>query len=253
MNDEQDRFVLLDEIAAAAVPTTVDLCPTISQRVDAGRSHSKTAFGRARLWRVGMAAAALLLSLAVIRPVRESIADTIQHFGIVATNDTVILYGQSAPGTTAVSSPLPFFSLAEAQQRVNFVIPMPGWIPPGMHLRGAFVGSDDFVALSYVPDGWTPDGVQSGFGLEITPGTTASFGRYAIPSSAIQHVTVNGSPAVYAHGAWDSQPSAITWHGDADDAMLSWSADGFVYTVSGGGPGIGRDDLFRIAESVHAR
>ncbi|HVX31336.1 MAG TPA: hypothetical protein VHA53_12725 [Nitrolancea sp.] len=252
MNDELDRLILLDEIASATVPATVDLWPAIARRVNAGQPRSKTAFARARVWRLGVAVAAVLLSVVVITPVRQSIADTIQHFGIVETSRTRLPQETRAPGfaATAVAVELPLLSLEEAQQQVNYPIPIPTWIPPGTHLRGAFVSGDGSVSLSYVPNGWTGQSSQGGFGIGIRQGASAGLGGYEIPSSAIQHVTVNGSPAIYAHGAWDAPPNSI-WHDDADAAMLSWSADGFVYTLSQGELGLSRDDLIRIAESVH--
>ena len=203
------------------------------------------------MWRAAGVMTALLLSIIGLSPVGQTIADTIQHFGITETNSTTIRSSPSAPGVTAVSEPVPMYSLDEAQKLVPYPIPQPSWIPTGFHLRGVFVDGNGLVSLSYVPDGGSTSGRHGGFGLSVHPGTEPSLGGIVIPATAIQHVTVNGAPAVYVQGAWDNQPAALAWHDNADAARVAWAADGFTYLLSGSEMGIGRDELIRIAESIH--
>lgn len=223
----------------------------IVERSEALPRSSSYSYRRTIFWRVAVIAAGLIVALIVIAPVRQTIADTIQHFGIMETNETVVPPSTPASGVTAISEAIPLMSLGEAQSRVPFHIPTPSWIPPRMHLRGVFVGHDGVVSLAYVQDGSPEAGTKGGFGLSIGLGSVPSLGRIVIPAPAIRHVTVNGAPAVYAHGAWDYQNSTSTWDGDADAARVSWSADGFTYVLSEGELGLSRDDLIRIAESVH--
>lgn len=251
MPNSQTRITLLDELARDHVPDDVDLWPEIAAILSTGRRPPPARLDRGQLWRVAVVAAALLLSVIVLSPARQTIADTIQHFGIVETNSTTIRNSPPAPAATAVSEPVSMYSLEEAQTRVPYPIPQPSWIPAGFHLRGVFVGHDGFVALSYVSDDWSTSGNSGGFGLSVHPGTEPSLGGIAIPSTAIRHITVNGAPAIYAQGAWEHQPDGITWHGDADAVRVAWAADGFTYDLSGSKTDLGRDGLIRIAESIH--
>jgi hypothetical protein len=250
MPQNQTRFVLLDEFAREKVPDDVDLWPEIAQILVSHRP-SRTQNNRAQLWRVTVATAVLLLSVIVLSPARQTIADTSQHFGIVETNSTTIRNGPPAPGATAVAVPVPRYSLEEAQKQVPYPIPQPSWIPAGFHLRGVFVGHDGVVTLSYVSADWQAKVNSGAFGLSVGPGTEPSLGGSAIPTTAIRHITVNGAPAIYAQGAWDHQPDGITWNGDADTIRVAWAADGFTYVLSGSKTDLGRDGLIRMAESIH--
>jgi len=251
MPQNQTSFALLDELARDHVPDGVDLWPEIAEILSTRRRPPYARLNRGQLWRMAAAAGALLLSVIVLSPARQTIADTIQHFGIVETNSTTIRNSPPAPGATAVSEPVPMYSLEEAQKRVPYPIPQPSSIPAGFYLRGVFVDHDGFVALSYVSDDWSTKGNSGAFGLSVHPGTEPSLGGIAIPSTAIRHVTVNGAPAIYAQGAWDHQPDGITWNGDADAIRVAWAADGFTYVLSGSKTDLGRDGLIRMAESIH--
>jgi hypothetical protein len=251
MPNSQTRITLLDEFARDHVPYDVDLWPEIAATLSTRRRPPYTRLDRGQLWRIAVVATALLLSIIVLPPTRQTIADTIQHFGIVETNSTTVRIGPPAPGATAVSVPVPMYSLEEAQKRVPYPIPQPSWIPAGFRLRGVFVGHDDVVTVSYVSDDWQVKVNSGAFGFSVHPGTEPSLGGTAIPSTAIRHVTVNGAPAIYAQGAWEHQPDGMTWHGDADAVRVAWAADGFTYDLSGSKTDLGRDGLIRIAESIH--
>src|SRR5690349_4820437 len=141
MDVNRSKRVLLDEIAAAALPETIDLWPAISQQVETRPTSWNTVITRST-WRFSVAVMVVLAAVLVVPPVRQTIADSIQYFGITETHDTVLPHQQTVPNATAVAESLPLLSLPEAQERVGFSIPTPSWVPSGMQLRGAFVGSD---------------------------------------------------------------------------------------------------------------
>jgi hypothetical protein len=73
-------------------------------------------------------------------------------------------------------------------------------------------------------------------------------GGYAVPAAAVQQVRVGGQPAVYARGSWDKSGN---WNGDANAELLSWEKDGLAYVLSASGLDLSREDMIRIAESLH--
>lgn len=250
MRKNQTSITLLDELASDTVPESVDLWPGVADIISARRRVPHVRLHGGQIWRIAATMAVLILSVIMLSPVQQTIADTIQHFGILETNSTKIQQSPPAVGVTAISEPVAMYSLEEAQKRVPYTIPQPSWIPSGFHLRGVFVGTDGSVSLSYVPDGWTENGSGGGFGLSVRRGSEAGFGGIAIPVTAIQHATLNGAPALYARGAWEDRSNGMTWHADDDAARVAWASDGFTYVLSESGVGLGRDDLMRIAESI---
>src|SRR6266446_6964170 len=92
----------------------------------------------------------------------------------------------------------PFYSVYEAQKP-----PANGVHDTGMAVRGVLVESPHSVYLSI-----TDPNRQKGFGLWIRG--TAPSGGSAIPLSAIEPTTVNGSPASYVRGSYeDSGPGTV--------------------------------------------
>lgn len=141
----------------------------------------------------------------------------------------------------AIEEAIPLISLEEAQSRVDFAIPQPGWLPEALTLKGAHVDPPTWANVVYSPD----DGRQGGLGIATFWGVPHT--NYFYPDSARQPVSVNGRSASCVQGAWSEMEQ---WESDADAANLEWSVGGSSYSVSQGGLGLTCADLVRVAESL---
>jgi hypothetical protein len=98
---------------------------------------------------------------------------------------------------------------------------------------------------------WHP-GSSNGPNLSIgeEPGTPN--GGSGVPSSSTHTVRVNGHPAVYVHGNYESKDpnGPAVWNPNADISELSWQADGITYDLSAYHLRLSRADVIGIAESV---
>lgn len=147
---------------------------------------------------------------------------------------------KASPATQTTSGPavvselysIPLLSLEEAQRQVTFHIPTPAWLPAGLTLNGVRI-MDPWVSLSYIKQDAGFE--NAGLSINIAPGQVADSRDVGVQR---QKVTVNGQPAVYE------------WVEGKDLGTLSWQQDGFAYSVGGGGLGLSRDDLIRIAETL---
>ncbi len=143
------------------------------------------------------------------------------------------------------SFPLERMGLDEAQRRVPFKIPLPEWLPAGMTLKDAVVGTGPSADR-----GKAPMSVVVGFGPAVEPQTSPRpggfiqitegrvSGGYAVEASKAQEVQIHGRGAVYASGT------------NQRDGLLSWQDDKFTYVLSASGLGLSLEDLIRIAESI---
>lgn len=161
--------------------------------------------------------------------------------GVFATHQVLQVSAGQPAAPWAESREIPLVGLPEAQQQVSFKMPEPSWLPEGLVLKGSHVNPPNWANVFY---GRT-DGREGGLGIEVTQGATKS--SCVFPDSAKQPVTVNGQPAVYVRGAWNSDRQWM----DAEYAgTLEWVANGSAYHLSFSGLDLSREDLIRIAESV---
>ena len=139
---------------------------------------------------------------------------------------------------------LPSIDPTEAQRQVSFRIPEPAWLPPGLVIKGAHVNPPNWASLFYV----RADGKEGGLSIEVTQGRVAS--TYAYPQPSRQAVRVNGQPAVYVHGSWDTHGE---WNENADAASIEWATKTIAVHISAVGLGLGEAEMIRIAESLRLR
>ena len=144
----------------------------------------------------------------------------------------------------------PVLDLQQAQGHVSFRIRTASWVPSGLHLAG--VGMDpkppdyssygDHASVRYTGHG-------GGLTIDEQPGTP--FGGSGVPSSAPHTVRVNGRPAVFVHGNYESSGTADPkWNPNADVEELSWQADGLTYDIRASDLHLSERDMIRIADSV---
>jgi hypothetical protein len=193
-----------------------------------------------------------------------------QWFGIVSGAPTVVTrppnacspslppISQIPPGAT-VTRPCPHggsvsetrpivLSVADAQSRVKFPIHTPTWLPPGLTVAGVEVDSSSSITVVCRRPGDDP--TLPGRGVYISGHPGRQVGGSAVPSSSVQHVTVDGHPAVYVHGDYEGPPGVGRWTPTADAEELSWQQDGITYDLLTGGLHLSRADVIQIAESM---
>jgi hypothetical protein len=159
--------------------------------------------------------------------------------------------GQTA---SAVTFRMPVLDLEHAQSLVSFRIRTASWVPPGLQLEGVgmypkppdFSSYADKAAISY-----RPVGTSTGPNITIDEQRGTPFGGSGVPSSAPHTVRVNGHPAVYVHGNYESSgTSNPRWNPNADVEELSWQADGLTYDIRASDLHLSERDMIRIADSV---
>lgn len=243
---------LVREVTEEEVPGTVDLWPAIRNRVRAMapvRRHRRSAIptGR-RAVLAGMGATVLALGVLSTTPAAQASVHALgQRFGLVLGDDSSLHAKPSALGTqvtrTAVVERAGQLSLSAAQQRTPFPIRVPSWLPAGLTLRDATMGTEmpPTVMLSYS----RADRPSAGMGLQEIQGLVA--GGISVPASRTQDVTVGGKPGIYVHGASEAGGA---WSDTVDGGLLSWQAEGMTYVLQYSGLGLSRADLVRVAESL---
>lgn len=145
--------------------------------------------------------------------------------------------GLGNPPVVSVEEVTPL-SVNEAQSKVPFEIPQPGWLPGGLVLRGVYVASPHSVSIAYVPAAGPPSDVPTKAGLNITVMTEDSQGTIVLGGAESRPVYVNGNEGRY----WIVEGKDLT--------MLSWTAGGLRYTVLSSGLGLTQNELLRIAQSL---
>ena len=150
----------------------------------------------------------------------------------------------------------PLLDLQHAQGLLSFRIRTASWVPSGLRFVGVsmspispdFSRYEDRASVIYRPDGASG---QTGPGVRIDERPGTSVGGSSVPSSAVRNVRVNGRPAVYVHGSYESAPGGPgIWNPKADDEELSWQADGITYNLTASGLGLTQSDMIRIASSI---
>ncbi len=235
--DEDREYVVaqvLSRHAVQSVPESLDLWPTLQSRIET--RHVQTAHGTkegARFFafgkhplilRVGtsLALLAIILLPIAVPKVQAALREQLQRFGVLLISATP----NPTEGTIVGASArllLPV-NVTAAQRQVPFHIYQPAWVPTGYTSRGAIVApatgvQDRFSApkvfrvdIAYGP----PEGSSGGFHIQQTPVGGAA--NYAFPLNTAQQTQVNGRPAVYIRGAWQTGEQ---WNDAADSGVLS--------------------------------
>jgi hypothetical protein len=261
----QQTTQLLRQLAAQEVPANLDLWPHIHDQIkkhpllnhaDGGRSPGGGAAKLHTPWRPLLVVGLMSLCLAIgiplsLRAAPEAIRQQFQRFGVILVESTPMAASvMTAPSTLPASQPTSWISVEEAQRQVSFPIRVPTWLPAGLMLRGALVGTsgavnDERKTATVILSYGASDGTPRGLHIDQIPGAGA--GGIAIPANQMQHVLVNGQAAVYAHGAWQKDGR---WDPAADAGTLSWDDEEITYVIQFSGLGLTSDDLVRIAESL---
>lgn len=282
--NEQRIARRLHELAEQDVPDGLDLWPTIRTQLAVTGSVRQNyrrpilqwdarSIGRRRLT-VCLVALLLVVGLpATLLGAQDLIRGRIpavvqQRPGVALVDSTAVPPALPPPSTpttrasqqataipavaTSGSFRITPISLAEAQQQVPWPIRQPAWLPLGLTLQGVQVVSN--TTATSMPSGpfqtvllYRPSAEASSV-LAIEQTANWYQGRYGFPASAAQDVRVNGQPATYVAGVWTSGGQ---WDATANVGTLSWQEGEFTYTARFNELGLTREDLIRIAESLH--
>jgi hypothetical protein len=267
---DDDRSLDLDPLAARLAKAEV---PPPSTRLRMTVLAGVTRHPSRRYPRWSHAAAAVVagaLVVLLVTPVSAMVERAVlpgwlqQRTGLVGAADQLSPPGgaaspQRSNGQAAAASPIPCsqapsqgnvacypdLTVAAAQQKVAFTIPVLAPLPAGMAVRGVLVESPHSVYLSVADRNR-----QKVFGLWIRE--TVPSGGSAVPLSAIEPTTVNGSPASYVRGSYeDSGPGTVArWNAAADDQELAWQHGGFAYDLTAHGMKLSKTELIKLAESL---
>lgn len=214
-----------------------------------------------RVWlpRLAWAAAglvAVLLAVMLLTPLGETaVAGFLAVFDLGRTEVRIesaytppALPATAVPGATAIQESL---TLEEAQEKVSYAIPQPGYLPPAYRLESirsytypdlpAWVPQPLFLEFVY---GNGQGGELALRVYSIMLGEEASISRLNLQARSIQHaldVDINGQAGILLQLGTDRAEAAwkeIVW--EKDDLILSLSSAGLVEA-----------DLLRIARSIH--
>jgi hypothetical protein len=140
----------------------------------------------------------------------------------------------------------PDLSLPAAQSRVAFTIPTPSTLPRVVTYYGALVDSPRSVMLSYR----SVTKASAGLGLSIDEGPQV--GGSAVPSGSLEPVQVDGNPAFYVRGDYESSgPGAVAhWNPNGKAQELTWRHNGLTFDMTSAGLHLSEAEFIQIAESM---
>jgi hypothetical protein len=149
----------------------------------------------------------------------------------------------------------PVFDLQRAQSLVSFRIRTATRLPAGLQLQGVGMEPNPPDFSTYSDHAWVRywhPGSSNGPNLSISEEPGTPNGGSGVPSSSTHSVRVNGRPAVYVHGNYESKDpyGPAVWNPNADVSELSWQADGITYDLSAYHLRLSRAGVLRVAESV---
>ena len=255
---DTNGVAILREIAAEAIPEHRDPWPLI-------RARLTDAPPRRRAMRPLLAAGMIALLLAALSLGVPTTRAAIQSLGV-----SLLQPASVAPSLEPTAVPQPVSAASQprgpqrsgtpvtvevARERAAFPLRLPGWLPEGLQIEHAYllpapanggqgVGEVDVVA--YAPTGNRWLGIHQTLGQSGRP--------YGLDPNFVQAVSVADQPALYARGSWDSlSPTASEsgWDPQADASILTWERDGVTYVLRAVGLGLDREELIRIAASLH--
>jgi hypothetical protein len=153
-------------------------------------------------------------------------------------------------------------SIAEAETIAGFDLLEPTVLPAGFELMNArYDAAFQTVMLFYLPKGES-SGVGGLYISQSSRNTVDEFtGCEVCPAQAVEQVQVNGITAYYWQGAFDAGSaehplSPPVWRADEPHFTLTWATSELIITINYSltewyGGQINKDDLVRIAESMH--
>lgn len=170
--------------------------------------------------------------------------------GLTVTEETRLC--QNGRTVRSWSYRMPIMDIGRAQVLVNFRIRTATWLPAGLELSGIgmspnppqFTTYADQVSVVYQNAGATLPSPN----VTINERPGGRTGGSAVPRAT--SVSVNGGPASYVHGSYETVSGADRWNPTSDTEELSWRADGITYDMTATGLRLTQADMIRIADSI---
>ncbi|HEY1016663.1 MAG TPA: hypothetical protein VGE07_28385 [Herpetosiphonaceae bacterium] len=220
-----------------------------------------------RIALAGLVAAALLAALALTNPtISAALRATL---GLQRSQDDQI--DQPAGGAElivvepdpAASEPAADPSIRAAAQAAGWPVAVPGAPPPGYAFHGATYDPaskqviQSFIATKPLPGS---DLTASSFVTLVESPSNGSVPLLIAPSTELAPLTIGGTPAASAVGAWDSifEPDGSAaggrmvwqWRNDLAIRNLFWQREGRYIAIISDDPAVGLPELIRMAESL---
>lgn len=177
---------------------------------------------------------ALILAIVVLTACRAAQASTVPHLSQTAT-----LTREYPRATEQAFSVLTF---KDAQAKVNFIVPVPKYLPLGLTLKGAHVSPPDWIHYFYQ----SANG-SSGLEVEISKGNMEF--SYVYPNDAKVPMLIHENSATCVQGAWDGL-RLREWRADIDAAAIQWTSKGFNFRVAQNGLQLDCNALLHVAKSL---
>lgn len=203
MTDPELEQALRELGASYAYPATPALASAVRISVERSRSPLRRRFELGRPWRLGLAAAIVVLAVGAAFLSNPATRDAIAHFFHV--RGVVVTRASALPSVSI--SPLnlgPAMSLEQAQSQISFVIVVPSKLgtPDAVYVDASVPGGE--VVLAYKPRAGIPLVPQTGLGLLITEFRGELNGQLLIkaagPQTTTEETSVGGDPAWWIAG-----------------------------------------------------
>jgi hypothetical protein len=255
----------LGEYAAGfAYPATPDIARRVAGRLAAAQTVNRPA---RRGWAAALALVILLAALLAIPPVRAQILEFIQ-VGVVriwlggadptaAPTGSAAPLTQTAPAPTPGAAPTPTLApsltdllgraeLSEAGALSGLPVRLPAY-PPGLGEPDyVFVQEQDTPVLFLV---WMDPHDPERARLSLHAFGPDSYALEKQNPQVLQHVTVNGLPAVWAQGPYvlRVRGEGVDFRTLVSERMLIWEEDGVTYRLESD---LTAEEAVQVAESL---
>ena len=174
-----------------------------------------------------------------------------------------------APAQTAAPEGIPA-DVSELSAQAGWNVLTPSWLPQGYQYQDAYFDTNlKMLILTYLAKAnltSTPNPTLTTTELiTLLQAQKNDFPPMQVaPAASVTDVQVNGQPAAYAVGAWDTsfvpntqEPNGgqmvSTWRNDLPVKNLYWQVGDIYLTLTTGDPAVSQQDMIDMAASVQAR
>jgi hypothetical protein len=168
-----------------------------------------------------------------------------------------------SPSETVPNPPIQVKSLVdspkidEISQLADWPVLTPNWLPKGYTFHDAVYDSThQMVLLTFFATRQLPGGDPT---MTMTETITVVQAKrndmiplMVAPSTVVEEITINGAPAAYATGAWESDGAAgtATWTNNYPLKNIYWQVSDVFLNLNTKDNQVSKEDLVKLAESM---
>lgn len=174
---------------------------------------------------------------------------------------------QGEPETEPTASLIALSDFSQLASQAGWEILTPGWLPDGYKFQSAYYDPNQkMIILTYLVSrqlpGSTDQALTTTKSITLLQALQNDFAPMQVaPGSNIEDAEINGLPAAFAIGAWDTQfvqdesdPSGgkliSTWRDDLQVKNIYWQDDKVYLLLVTDDEALSRQDLFEMASSI---